>query len=190
MTDKQKLDKFLKLQNKGIKIEEIAIELACEVKQLRRFLNKNGYKSVKGKYEKKEDTIVGDIKQLELTIDPNKKSLNKNTKKSNSANSNKVCKAKPAKVNVSAQDLDKLCEVYDWYLSVKDIKILQPKGKKAKKDVVIDSCNISELKASRIQVEKSTWEEFERLCSNSKHTKQEIMTQAIKEFLQQYKHLI
>ncbi|MEG2788706.1 MAG: DNA-binding protein [Romboutsia sp.] len=190
MTDKQKIDRFLKLQNKGIQIEDIAIELNYEVKQLRRFLNKNGYKSVKGKYEKKEDTIVGDIKQLELTINPSKKTTNKSTTKSHLANSNKISKAKPAKVNVSAQDLDKLCEVYDWYLSIKDIKTLQPKGKKAKKDVIIDACNMSELKASRVQIEKSTWEEFERLCSNSKHTKQEILTQAIKEFLQQYKHLI
>ncbi|MCU9809986.1 hypothetical protein LEQ06_18710 [Paraclostridium sp. AKS46] len=53
MTDKQKLDKFLKLQNKGISIDEIATQLDSDIKALRRFLNKNGYKSVKGKYVKK-----------------------------------------------------------------------------------------------------------------------------------------
>ncbi|SCI80861.1 Uncharacterised protein [uncultured Clostridium sp.] len=196
MTEKQKLDKFLKLQNKGMIIDEIAIELNSEVRPLRRFLNKHGYKSVKGKYVKKEeDNSANNIKQLELTIDSvkkaDKKNVNKtkskNTKKETQKNSNKVYKSKPAKVNVSAEDLDKLCEVYDWYLSVKDIKSLQPK---TKKDINIEKCNMNNLKATRVQVEKSTWEEFERLCSNSKYSKQEIITQAIKDFLKQYKHLI
>ena len=199
MTEKQKLDKFLKLQNKGMTIDEIAIELNCEVRPLRRFLNKHGYKSVKGKYVKKEeDNSSNNIKQLELTIDSGKKVDKKNTNKDKSIDTrketkkihtktNKVYKSKPARVNVSAEDLDKLCEVYDWYLSVKDIKSLQPK---TKKDITIEKCNMNNLKATRVQVEKSTWEEFERLCSNSKYSKQEIITQSIKDFLKQYKNLI
>lgn len=210
MTDKQKLDKFLKLQNKGISIDEIAIQLDSELKALRRFLNKNGYRSLKGKYVKKEDNLENDVKQLELTIDSSKSTKkpraskasttpkkndtsNNNSKKSlksSTTRSSKVYKAKPAKVNVSAEDLDKLCEVYDWYLSVKDIKSLQPKVRKSRKDILVEECDMTNLKSTRVQVEKSTWEEFERLCSNSDHTKQEILTQAIKEFLKQYKNLI
>ena len=155
-------------------------------------MNKHGYKSVKGKYVKKEeDTSTSSVKQLELTIDSDKKTTKKSTNKT-TTRANKVYKSKPARVNVSAEDLDKLCEVYDWYLSVKDIKSLQPKAKKdiTKKDITIDKCDMSELKATRVQVEKSTWEEFERLCSNSEHSKQEIITQAIKDFLKQYKNLI
>lgn len=215
MTDKQKLDKFLKLQNKGISIDEIATQLDSDIKALRRFLNKNGYKSVKGKYVKKDGILENDskqdVKQLELTINSAKasKSSSKDpktstkTKKSNVSSNNskkssktnntkspKVYKAKPAKVNVSAEDLDKLCEVYDWYLSVKDIKSLKPKITKSKKDILIEKCDMTDLKSTRVQVEKSTWEEFERLCSNSDHTKQEIITQAIKDFLKQYKNLV
>lgn len=215
MTDKQKLDKFLKLQNKGISIDEIATQLDSDIKALRRFLNKNGYKSVKGKYVKKDDIPVNDskqdIKQLELTMNSTKSSkpatkeskTSTKTKKNNTSSttskksskpsttkSQKVYKSKPAKVNVSAEDLDKLCEVYDWYLSVKDIKSLKPKITKSKKDILIEECDMTDLKSTRVQVEKSTWEEFERLCSNSDHTKQEIITQAIKEFLKQYKNLI
>ena len=215
MTDKQKLDKFLKLQNKGISIDEIATQLNSDIKALRRFLNKNGYRSVKGKYVKKDDIPVNDskqdVKQLELTMNSTKsskpatkesktstKAKNNNTSsttpkkssKPNTAKSQKVYKPKPAKVNVSAEDLDKLCEVYDWYLSVKDIKSLKPKITKSKKDILIEECDMTDLKSTRVQVEKSTWEEFERLCSNSDHTKQEIITQAIKEFLKQYKNLI
>ncbi|OSB12096.1 hypothetical protein [Paraclostridium bifermentans] len=205
MTDKQKLDKFLKLQNKGISIDEIATQLDSDIKALRRFLNKNGYKSVKGKYVKKDDIPVNDskqdVKQLELTMNSTKSSkpATKESKTSTKAKKNntssttksqKVYKSKPAKVNVSAEDLDKLCEVYDWYLSVKDIKSLKPKITKSKKDILIEECDMTDLKSTRVQVEKSTWEEFERLCSNSDHTKQEIITQAIKEFLKQYKNLI
>lgn len=205
MTDKQKLDKFLKLQNKGISIDEIATQLDSDIKALRRFLNKNGYKSVKGKYVKKDDIPVNDskqdVKQLELTMNSTKpsKPATKESKTSTKAKKNntssttkiqKVYKSKPAKVNVSAEDLDKLCEVYDWYLSVKDIKSLKPKITKSKKDIFIEECDMTDLKSTRVQVEKSTWEEFERLCSNSDHTKQEIITQAIKEFLKQYKNLI
>ncbi|GAA0091056.1 transcriptional regulator [Paraclostridium bifermentans] len=215
MTDKQKLDKFLKLQNKGISIDEIASQLDSDIKALRRFLNKNGYKSVKGKYVKKDDIPVNDskqdVKQLELTMNSTKSSkpatkeskTSTKTKKNNTSSttskksskpsttkSQKVYKSKPAKVNVSAEDLDKLCEVYDWYLSVKDIKSLKPKITKSKKDILIEECDMTDLKSTRVQVEKSTWEEFERLCSNSDHTKQEIITQAIKEFLKQYKNLI
>lgn len=215
MTDKQKLDKFLKLQNKGISIDEIATQLDSDIKALRRFLNKNGYKSVKGKYVKKDDIPVNDskqdIKQLELTMNSTKSSkqatkesktstkakknntsstTSKKSSKPSTTKSQKVYKSKPAKVNVSAEDLDKLCEVYDWYLSVKDIKSLKPKITKSKKDILIEECDMTDLKSTRVQVEKSTWEEFERLCSNSDHTKQEIITQAIKEFLKQYKNLI
>lgn len=208
MTDKQKLDKFLKLQNKGISIDEIATQLDSDIKALRRFLNKNGYKSVKGKYVKKDNIPVNDskqdVKQLELTMNSTKESKTSTKAKKNNTSSTtskksskpsttkiqKVYKSKPAKVNVSAEDLDKLCEVYDWYLSVKDIKSLKPKITKSKKDILIEECDMTDLKSTRVQVEKSTWEEFERLCSNSDHTKQEIITQAIKEFLKQYKNLI
>ncbi|CEN78522.1 hypothetical protein [Paraclostridium sordellii] len=186
MTDKQKLNKFLQLQSKELKIDDIAKELDSDVKSLRRFLNKNGYRSVKGKYQKKEDSSSDNTKQLELNIKSNKSSkVSKNTQKSIPSK-----KTKSSKININAQDLDKLCEVYDWYLSVKDIRAIQPKGNKSKKDVVIDSKNLKDLKASRIQVDKAIWEEFERLCSNSKYSKSEIITQALKEFLIQYKHLI
>ena len=177
MTDKQKLNKFLKLQDKGVSIDEIAINLGVEVKELRRFLNKHGYKSIRGKYIKKEVSS----KQLEIPI----KSPVKNTKAKKGSNSKKL-----SKVNFSSQDLDKLCEVYDWYLSVKDIKALRPKARKNKKDILIEKSNIKDFKSTRIKVEKSIWEEFERLCSNSSYEKHEIITQALKEFLSQYKDLI
>ena len=49
---------------------------------------------------------------------------------------------------------------------------------------------MSNLKSVSIKVEKSTWEEFERLCSNSEYKKQEILTQALKNFLKENKNLL
>ena len=50
MTSNQRIDEFLKLQDKGISLDEIASTLGIKPQTLKRDLNKNGYKSVKGKY--------------------------------------------------------------------------------------------------------------------------------------------
>ena len=75
-------------------------------------------------------------------------------------------------------------------LSIKDLKTLQSKKRKATKDLIIEECDMSNLKSVSIKVEKSTWEEFERLCSNSEYKKQEIITQALKNFLKENKNLL
>ena len=88
------------------------------------------------------------------------------------------------------EDLDKLCEVYDWYIEVKDNKALRPKKLSNKKDIVIEDENIKDIKSVNVRVDKGTWEEFERLCSNSSYSKKEIITQAIKDFMKAYKSLL
>lgn len=97
---------------------------------------------------------------------------------------------KDRKINLTQEDMDKLCEVYDWYLQVKDYKTMKPKKTTSKKDINIEEENLKDLKSTSIRVEKNTWEEFERLCSNSKFSKQEIITQALKDFMKEYKHLL
>ena len=186
--DKNKLKRFLELQEKGLKIEEIANKLNIELKELRKFLNKNGYKSVKGKYKLKEDNK--EATQLELTLGNNKSKSSTPTKASNTNKKTVLKKSKSTKVNMTVEDMDKLCEVYDWYLSIKDLKTLQSKKRKATKDLIIEECDMSNLKSVSIKVEKSTWEEFERLCSNSEYKKQEIITQALKNFLKENKNLL
>lgn len=199
MTSKDKLKRFLELQSEGVKIDEIADKLDMEIKALRRFLNKNGYKSIKGKYTKQEE-VKKNVQQLELSINEDKSTTkkqkvkskpvitNKSTIKNTKTKSKSVSKA--TNIKMTAEDMDKLCEVYDWYLSIKDLKTLQPKRKKISKDINIEEFDMSNLKSTSIKIEKSTWEEFERLCSNSEYTKQEIVTQAIKNFLKEYNHLL
>lgn len=75
-------------------------------------------------------------------------------------------------------------------MEVKDLKSMKSKEKINKKDIKIENINIESLKSTNIKVDKKTWEDFERLCSNSKFTKQQIITQALKDFMKKYKNLL
>lgn len=225
MKDKERIKKFIELQNKGLKLEDIALELGIAKTTLRVFLNKNGYKMYNGIYKLKDENA--EFKQIEF--EESKSSNNKSTKITKSKKtsnkedkikkevikkvdnkSNKQSKSKQSlntdkiqnknikmksvrkdrKINITQEDLDKLCEVYDWYMEVKDLKTIKSKPKNNKKDIKIEDNNIEDLKTTSIKVDKSTWEDFERLCSNSQFSKIEIITQALKDFMKEYKNLL
>ena len=63
MASNQRIDEFLRLQDKGISLDEIASTLGVKPQTLRRNLNKNGYKSVNGKYIK--DKLITPLVKLE-----------------------------------------------------------------------------------------------------------------------------
>jgi hypothetical protein len=105
-------------------------------------------------------------------------------------NKNSLKTKKDKKINMTVEDMDKLCEVYDWYMQVKDYKCMKLKKASSKKDINIESNNTDDLKNTSIRVDKKIWEDFERLCSNSQFSKQEILTQALKDFMNEYKHLL
>ena len=75
-------------------------------------------------------------------------------------------------------------------MEVKDLRVMKGKNKTNKKDIKIEDTNLEELKSTSIKVDKKTWEDFERLCSNSEFSKQEIITQALKDFMKEYKNLL
>ena len=206
MKDKERIKKFIELQDKNLKFEDIALELGIAKTTLRVFLNKNGYKMKKGKYKLKDDVI--EFKQIEFeenkttskkekettkTGKTKESNLKKNIKVENKVE-NKTTKRqipkKDRKINITQEDLDKLCEVYDWYMEVKDLKSMKSNSSKNKKDIKIEDTNLESLKSTNIKVDKKTWEDFERLCSNSKFSKQEIITQALKDFMKEYKNLL
>ena len=224
MKDKERIKKFIELQDKDLKFEDIALELGIAKTTLRVFLNRNGYKMYNGKYKLKDES--SEFKQIEFeqSKNSNKKKSTKIKENKNTANKegkikkdikkkvdskegnsiknikidNKVetkknkrgVPKKDRKINITQEDLDKLCEVYDWYMEVKDLKSMKNKAKTNKKDIKIEDTNIESLKSTSIKVDKKTWEDFERLCSNSKFTKQEIITQALKDFMKEYKNLL
>jgi len=213
MKGNERLKLFLELQNKNINIDDIAKQLGITTKTLRGFLNKNGYKLENNKYVLKDKNNLSQISFIEIDS-KEKKDIKKTSKKNlvtkkNTKNENNKLKKdeekikdiankkvnkknkKDRKINLTQEDMDKLCEVYDWYLQVRDNKNMKPKKIISnKKDINIEEKELKELKSTSIKVDKSTWEEFERLCSNSNFSKQQIITQALKDFMKEYKHLL
>ena len=213
MKGNERLKLFLELQNKNINIDDIAKQLGITTKTLRGFLNKNGYKLENNKYVLKDKNNLSQISFIEIDS-KEKKDIKKTSKKNlvikkNTKNENNKLKKdeekikdiankkvnkknkKDRKINLTQEDMDKLCEVYDWYLQVRDNKNMKPKKIISnKKDINIEEKELKELKSTSIKVDKSTWEDFERLCSNSNFSKQQIITQALKDFMKEYKHLL
>ena len=205
MTSNQRIDEFLKLQDKGISLDEIASTLGIKPQTLKRDLNKNGYKSVKGKYIKRDEksqnvSIQVSFVDNELNQKNNekkaKKTTPKKTKVAEQNNKNEKVKVKNAKtsktkkdkkINLTQEDLDKLCEVYDWYLEIKDCKYLKPK--KTKKEIVVDF-EKTEDKTVSMKVDKGVWEDFLRLCSNTSHDRKTLVTQALSDFMKVHKDLL
>ena len=210
MKGNERLKLFLELQNKNINIDDIAKQLGITTKTLRGFLNKNGYKLENNKYVLKDKNNLSQISFIEIDS-KEKKDIKKTSKKNlvtkkNTKNennklkkdeekikdiANKKVNKKDRKINLTQEDIDKLCEVYDWYLQVRDNNNMKPKKIISnKKDINIEEKELKELKSTSIKVDKSTWEDFERLCSNSNFSKQQIITQALKDFMKEYKHLL
>ena len=205
MTSNQRIDEFLKLQDKGISLDEIASTLGIKPQTLKRDLNKNGYKSVKGKYIKRDEksqnvSIQVSFVDNELNQKNNekkaKKTTPKKTKVAEQNNKNEKVKVKNTKtsktkkdkkINLTQDDLDKLCEVYDWYLEIKDCKSLKPK--KTKKEIVVDF-EKTEDKTVSMKVDKGVWEDFLRLCSNTSHDRKTLVTQALSDFMKVHKDLL
>ena len=202
MNSKDRIELFLKYQSENMSFEDISKKLEVKPTTLRRSLNKYGYKSNNGIYEKSTDESqisFEDIKNSSKSVKSNAKGNNKIKNKSKKSEimpkeeGVKKKNAKPKKdrkINISQDDMDKLCEVYDWYIQVKDNKALQVKKPSNKKDILLENGNVKDIKSVNIRVEKETWEEFERLCSNSSFNKKEILTQALKDFMKTYKNLL
>ncbi|UPA29022.1 DNA-binding protein [Terrisporobacter glycolicus] len=202
MNSKDRIELFLKYQNQNMSFEDISEKLEIKPATLRRNLNKNGYKSEKGIYVKSIDesqisfdnvnSTKKSSKSKLKTKDTKEKSKTKETiKPKEKVNKKKsTIPKKDKKINICQDDIDKLCEVYDWYIEVKDNKVFRPKKVSNKKDIVLDTEEISDVKSANIRVDKQTWEDFERLCSNSSYNKKEILTQALKDFMKVYKNLL
>lgn len=202
MNSKDRIELFLKYQNQNMSFEDISEKLEMKPATLRRNLNKNGYKSEKGIYVKSIDesqisfdnvnSTKKSSKSKLKTKDTKEKSKTKETIKTKEKVNKKksTIPKKDKKINICQDDIDKLCEVYDWYIEVKDNKVFKPKKMSNKKDVVLDTEEIGDVKSANIRVDKQTWEDFERLCSNSSYNKKEILTQALKDFMKAYKNLL
>jgi|SRR3712207_2217432 len=111
-----------------------------------------------------------------------------NTNKSN----NKTKKGiSPKKISFSQEDMDKLCEIYDWYMLVKDLDILKEVNlKDASTSINIEKDILKTTKRVSINLDKDVWDDFSALCSNVGQKKNEVLSQVIKDFINNHKDLV
>lgn len=124
----------------------------------------------------------------------NKKNIKKATTAKvaakNTTRKKTAIKGRNTKINVTQEDMDKLCEVYDWYLQVKDLDFVKSPVNSKISNITIDEDIIKNKKRISSVVDEEIWDDFDRLCGNTNYNKGEILTQAIKEFLQKHKDII
>ena len=118
-------------------------------------------------------------------------SLNKGSTSKSNTTKKKTAPKKDRKINITQEDMDKLCEVYDWYLSVKDtISYNAATEEDSKnKDVIIEETELKDTKKAYLNIDRQTWEDFDVLCSNCGFKKNEVLTQIIKDFLREHRNL-
>ena len=131
--------------------------------------------------EKEQQVSFASLAEIEETAPKEEK---KTTKK-------KMVPKKDRKINITQEDMDKLCEVYDWYLSVKDtISYNAATEEDSKnKDVIIEETELKDTKKAYLNIDRQTWEDFDVLCSNCGFKKNEVLTQIIKDFLREHRNL-
>lgn len=113
-----------------------------------------------------------------------------NSKTVKTATRKKTVRGRNSKVNITQEDMDKLCEVYDWYLRVRDLNIVDQKSSAIKSSVILDEDIIKSKKRISSIVDEEIWDDFSRLCENTGLKKGDVLTFAIKEFLIKHKDLI
>lgn len=93
------------------------------------------------------------------------------------------------RVSVTQDDIDKLCEVYDWYLEVKDHLIMKNTIEDAPLNIQKNDGIIKVSKKISATVDNDTWEDFSTLCSNTGNKKGDLLTKIIKDYLIKHKDL-
>lgn len=131
--------------------------------------------------EKEQQVSFASLAEIEETAPKEEKKTKKK----------KTAPKKDRKINITQEDMDKLCEVYDWYLSVKDtISYNAATEEDSKnKDVIIEETELKDTKKAYLNIDRQTWEDFDVLCSNCGFKKNEVLTQIIKDFLREHRNL-
>lgn len=95
----------------------------------------------------------------------------------------------PKRVSVTQEDMDKLCEVYDWYLWVKDMDMFKTPPIVENTDIEIEEDIVKEKKKISATVDKEIWDSFDSLCKNTGYKKGEMISKALEDFLLKHKDL-
>lgn len=139
--------------------------------------------------EKEQQVSFASLAEIEEIAPKEEKKTTR--KKSTTTTKKKTVPKKDRKINITQEDMDKLCEVYDWYLSVKDTISYNAATEEdtKNKDVVIEETDLKDTKKAYLNIDRQTWEDFDVLCSNCGFKKNEVLTQIIKDFLREHRNL-
>ena len=143
------------------------------------------------KTTRKKSSSTNNKEEKKTTVKKESTKSSTSSSKSTASTKKRTAPKKDRKINITQEDMDKLCEVYDWYLSVKDtISYNAATEEDSKnKDVVIEETDLKDTKKAYLNIDRQTWEDFDVLCSNCGFKKNEVLTQIIKDFLREHRNL-
>ena len=123
----------------------------------------------------------------------NKARATSDTKTLKKASLTKVAKTtsknKTSRVSFTQDELDKLCEVYDWYMAIKDLDPLKQVKQIENTNIKIEEDIIKQAKKVSITIDQDVWENFSTLATNISQKKGPLLTEILKEYLLKHRDL-
>ncbi len=98
-------------------------------------------------------------------------------------------KNKTSRVSFTQDELDKLCEVYDWYMVIKDLDPLKQVKQIENTNIKIEEDIIKQAKKVSITIDQDVWENFTTLATNISQKKGPLLTEILKEYLLKHRDL-
>lgn len=98
-------------------------------------------------------------------------------------------KNKISRVSFTQDELDKLCEVYDWYMVIKDLDPLKQVKHIENTNIKIEEDIIKQAKKVSITIDQDVWENFSTLATNISQKKGPLLTEILKEYLLKHRDL-
>ncbi len=98
-------------------------------------------------------------------------------------------KNKTSRVSFTQDELDKLCEVYDWYMAIKDLDPLKQVKHIENTNIKIEEDIIKQAKKVSITIDQDVWENFSTLATNISQKKGLLLTEILKEYLLKHRDL-
>lgn len=140
------------------------------------------------KSTKKENTKS--IKKKSTTLKKNKTSekISKESKSQKKSSSKKKVLKKNEKIIFTQEDSDKLCEVFDWYIGIRDS--LEINLNSSSNIPTVSESIIAKKKKISLTVDDEIWSNFSVLCENIGTKKGELISEILKEYLVNHKDLI
>lgn len=98
-------------------------------------------------------------------------------------------KNKTSRVSFTQDELDKLCEVYDWYMAIKDLDPLKQVKQIENTNIKIEEDIIKQAKKVSLTIDQDVWENFSTLATNISQKKGPLLTEILKEYLLKHRDL-